>query len=186
MSADTIPQPLREAARQLAVSSNAEESFLALIRAFGHSPVGSLSQRRAAWLCILATNRIIPGWRAMDCEGDAPARAVETAAAWIRDGADPGQWESLCRPAVATRGGEKIDDCDACRAEPIASAAALTARFARFGEPADAAHALSEAWMAEDEGIRRPGSLPIEKWILQVALPAAWALRPLTDTELES
>jgi hypothetical protein len=37
---------------------------------------------------------------------------------------------------------------------------------------------------AASEGVYRPDTMPYEEWLLTVALPAAYALQPLSDEQL--
>jgi hypothetical protein len=159
---------------------------LLLIEAFGITGLGDMGHRRAAWLCVLAVRKVLYGWAELGCEGDAPAQAVEAVADWVQTGEVPPDLEPLCVPAPAIRNGQVIDDCDACRARPIAAAAARLASFARSGDPADAVDVLFLVWCTIDEGIHRPNDMPFGEWIATVALPAAYDLRALSGRDFHS
>jgi hypothetical protein len=181
---ESLPVALRDAALRYATDPDTDDLALRLFEAFGIARVGDEAHRRAAWLCVLATRKVLYGWVALECKGDGPARAVEAVARWVQAGVPPRNWRPLCEPARAVRDGREIRDCDACRAQPIAAAAARTARFARSPHLSDAAEALFEVWCAIDEGIHGPGEIPFEEWVAVVALPAAYELRSLTECEL--
>ena len=181
---DSLPLPLRNAALFYATDLNTEGLGLSLIEAFGIGRVGDEAHRRSVWLCVLAARRVLYGWEALECEGDVPAQAVDAAANWVQTGIAPPDWRPFCIPAEPVRNGRIITDCDACRAEPIALAAAHTASFVTSAAESEAADTLFAAWCAVDEGIHWPDSMPFEPWIAVVALPAAYDLRPLTEHEL--
>ena len=79
-------------------------------------------------------------------------------------------------------------DCDACRAEPIASAVAQTARFALTAASKDAAEVLCDVFSAISEGVYWPerDRMDFPKWVGTVAIPAALELRSLSEAELLS
>jgi hypothetical protein len=183
---ESLPAALRDAALRYATDPDTDDLALRLIEAFGIVRVGDQAHRRAAWLCALASRKVLYGWAALECEGDAPARAVEAVASWIQTGVSPRDWRPACEPAPAVRDDRVIVHCDACRAGPIAAAAAHTARFASSADPSDAAEVLFQVWCAIDEGVHWPGAMPFEEWLVTVALPAAYDLRALTERELRS
>lgn len=93
---ESLPAPLQEAARQYVAdddSSDEDEDSpgvdLRLIEAFGSTQVGDRAHRQATWLCVLAMRRVLFGWAALECEGDAPEQAVLATEAWVLTGAMP-------------------------------------------------------------------------------------------------
>jgi hypothetical protein len=183
---NSLPAALRDVAMRYATDCDTDDLALQLIEAFGIGRLGDHAHRRAAWLCVLAARKVLYGWAALECEGDAPARAVEAVANWVQTGVSPRDWGPLCEAARAIRDGRVIEDCDKCRAEPIAAAAAHVARFARSGDPSDAVEVMFGVWCAMDEGVHWPKAMPFEEWVVTVALPAAHDLRSLTEQELRS
>jgi hypothetical protein len=182
----SLPASLRDVAQQYATDHEADDLDLAgsLLLAFGDLRHDREAHRRAVWLCVLATRRVLFGWSELECEGNAPERAVSAAAKWVQTGRNPRGWGRLFAPAPAIREGEVIGDHDACRAEPIASAAARTAIFVHTGDAIDGALVLREARGAAEEGVYWPDSMPFEDWTATVAVPAAYELRELTEEEL--
>ena len=164
------------------------EAETQLIDAFGIHEIGDDAHRCVTWLCVLASQKVLYGWAALECEGDLPSQTIEAVSKWVQEGVQPVDWEPLCDPAEARRNGRVIVDCDACRAEPIASAAAYTARFARTAVAADAAQVLGDVFSAISEGVywseRDP--MDFQKWVGTVAIPAALELRLLSEAELYS
>jgi hypothetical protein len=190
---ESLPVRLREAARDyLSDDDSSEEDEdspgvdLRLIEAFGSTQTGDTAHRQATLLCVLAMRRVLYGWAALECEGDAPERAVAAAEAWVLTGTTPPDWESLCVPALAIRDGEVTTDCDVYRAKPIAEGAASTARFAWTGNAPDGADALLNVFYAASEGVYRPDTMPYDQWLITVALPAAYMLQPLSEEQLYS
>jgi hypothetical protein len=183
---ESLPAPLRDAGLRYVTECESDDLAFQLIEAFGIAGVGDEGHRRAAWLCVLAVRKVLYGWAALECEGDAPDRAVDAVGSWVQTGAAPRAWGPLCVPAKAVRQGRVIEDCDACRAEPIAAAAAYAARFVQSADPSDAAEVLFSVWCAIDEGVHFPDEVPFAEWVVTVALPAAYGLRSLTEREFRS
>lgn len=181
---EPIPSKLSEAATRYATDRDTEEVGLWLFEAFGITAVGDAAHRRAAWLCVLAVRRILDAWSAFRCEGRAPEVAVEAVAEWARGGTTPADWLPLCKEAPAIRDGRLVTDCDENRVGPVARSAANAACFALTAEPKYGAEVLFEVWAADFHGIHALGAMPIEKWVADIALPAAWELRELSDAEL--
>ncbi len=181
-----LPEALRDAAIRYATSTESDELAPGLIETFGIVVAGDEAHRRAVWLCVLAVRKVLWGWRAMECKGDKPAVAIDATAKWVQTRIAPADWKPLCVPAKAIRRGKRIVDCDTCRVGPIASAAALTARFALYANHLDAAEVLSQVWSSINEGIFWPDAMPFEAWVVTIALPASYDLRPLTEQELRS
>jgi hypothetical protein len=180
-----LPALVRDAALRYATDQATDDLALYLFESFGIIRVGDEAHRRAVWLCVLAAGKVIYGWDALKCEGDAPARAVEAAARWVESGV-AADWVLLSTPAPAVRGGQVILDCDACRSGPIAAAAAHTARFVHSVAPAAAAEVFFNVWCAIDEGVHWLAVMPFEQWVATVALPAVFELRSLSDEELRA
>jgi hypothetical protein len=180
----TLPRPVRAAALRYATDRETDDLGMQLLEAFEIAAIGDVAHRRAVWLCVLAVRRVLYGWEALGCEGDKPNQVVDTVASWVKNGRVPRDWAPLCVPAVAVRDGRVVTDCDINRARPIASAAAHTARFAQSAALSEADEALFSVWMAMDEGVHWPDSIPFEEWLVTIALPAALELRDLSEQEL--
>jgi len=166
------------------VSSFSDDCESAVVNSFHVGSAGSRSHRQATWLCMLAVRRILFGWAAMKCEGDLPARTIAAVSDWLESG-EMTEWSQYSTPAPAVRYGEVIVDCDASRGEPIANAAAATARFANAASVTDAIEVLESVWLADNDGIHCVNSMRLEEWIVNVALPAAIEFRYLSETELQ-
>ncbi|WP_395146620.1 hypothetical protein [Armatimonas sp.] len=194
MDKDTIEFVLAAAESYVASLDDDEmgyEEFEAetqLIDAFGIQEIGDAAHRCATWLCVLASQKVLYGWVALECEGDLPSQTIEAVSKWVHKGIEPMDWQLLITPAQARRKGRVIMDCDACRAEPIASAVAHTARFARTAVSTDAAQVLCDVFSAISEGVywseRDP--MDFQKWVGMVAIPAALELRSLSEADLYS
>ncbi|WP_309723261.1 hypothetical protein [Armatimonas sp.] len=194
MDKDTIELVLAAAESYVATLDDDEmgyEDFEAetqLIDAFGIQEIGDDAHRCATWLCVLASQKVLYGWAALECESDLPSQTIEAVSKWVQEGIQPRDWQLLTTPAQARRKGRVIMDCDTCRAEPIASAAAQTARFARTAASKDAAEVLCDVFSAISEGVywseRDP--MDFQKWVGTVAIPAALELRRLSEAELYS
>lgn len=181
-----LPERLQQAARHYVIGDDEDDLELALeiIQGFGIPRHDGEVKRQVALLCVLAARRVLFGWTELGCAGDRPAAAIRAAWDWIHTGRISADWSAHCVPAPAVYDGRIIADCDACRVEPIAAAAARTAYFITTGNPVDAALVLCDARGAALEGIESPDSLPFEEWITTVAIPAAFELRDLSETEL--
>lgn len=171
---------LRHAAASFVNLDEEEESDIeigtALILTFGIPAMDSHAHRRAVWLCVLATRRILFGWSELGCEGDAPHQALNSVARWVQTGQFTGNWGSLCVPTIPTRNNSPVADCDACRVAPIASAAARTALFAKTANPVDGAIVLCDVRGAILEGLERTDSLDFNDWFVEIAIPEAYQL----------
>lgn len=181
-----LPERLQQAAQRFVAGDDDDDLAMALdvIRGFGIPRLDDEVKRRVAMLCVLVTRRVLFGWTSLGCEGERPADAIRAALDWIRTGKMGTDWPGHCVPAPAICDGEILGDCDACRAEPIASAAARTAYFITTGNPVDAALALCEAQGAALEGVAFPDSLAFEEWVATIAIPAAFELRDLSEEGL--
>lgn len=193
---EALPASLREAALAFIAPLTEEEKEIDyedlkreshFMEAFGLTPLGGMGHRQATWLCVLAARRTLPGWTDLECEGDAPARAVEAAEKWVLTGEAPDDWEPLCTPEPAIRDGYVIDDCTYGVANSIAEVAAYTARFACTGDPAAGGDVLFWTGFVMSEGLFSPHDpQSFDRWLLTVALPAAYALQPLSEQQLYS
>lgn len=142
-----LPERLQQAAQRFVTGDDDDDLALALdvILGFGLPQRDDGVKRRVAMLCVLATRRVLFGWTGLECEGKQPAIAIQAALDWIYTGELAVDWPAHCLPAPAIREGNIIGDCDACRAEPIATAAARTVYFIMTGNPVDAALVLCDA-----------------------------------------
>jgi hypothetical protein len=181
-----LPERLQQAARRFVTGDDEDDLVIALevIQGFGIPRHDGEVKRQVALLCVLATRRVLFGWTELGCAGEQPAVAIGAAWDWIHTGRISANWSAHCVPAPAVHDGRIIADCDACRVEPIAAAAARTVYFITTGNPVDAALVLCDARGAALEGVESPNSLPFEEWIATIAIPAAFELRDLSEAEL--
>jgi hypothetical protein len=154
--------------------------ILPLIRSFSPGEPGSPGHRRVARLCLFAARRALPCWD-FYCDGDEPAAAISAAEGWFRSGVLPRKsHETPGRPAYR---GVGIDDCRWSDTSSAADAAARLVAYIRTGHELDAMEALSFADAAIDQS-----PLGVEddfrRWLVEVAVPAAFEDRSLTDDEV--
>lgn len=182
MPLDDFPEALQAAARALLAYSAGEDSYRELISGFGELRPGTESHEKAVLFCCHAVRRVIYGWEALGCDGTLPEQGLTAVEQWVFTGAPVADNWTVDAPAL--RKGRRIVDCDACRAEPIASAVAELASFAQTADKEKGRSVLSDVAMAISEGIESPDSLEFGNWLVQVALPAAWELRKLSEAEI--
>lgn len=182
-----IPERLQLAAQRYVSGDDEDDLALALdvIGGFGISKLDVTAKRRIAMLCVLVTRRVLPGWAELMCEGEGPAIAIQAAWNWIHTGELPADWHHHCVPAPAIFNGHPIADCDACRVEPIAAAAARTVYFIMTENPVDAALVLCDALGAALEGGEARDSLSFKEWVATNAILAAFELRDPSAAELD-
>jgi len=162
-----------------------------LLPAFGLFVPGDETHRRLCWLCVNATRMVLHCWDGIAENPDARDRLSTLAGVlrgdWFQkwDGPEP-DWVPLTNAAVAVRDGRTIGDCDACRVEPIATAVAHAARFARDGDLNDAAICLQHVQVAESEGcwwcdpaIPDAANAEFATWFALHTLPASWRCEEL-------
>ncbi|CAN5840134.1 hypothetical protein BH23PLA1_BH23PLA1_20320 [soil metagenome] len=152
------------------------EVAINLLTSFGQLRLDPLAHRRAVWLCVLATRRILFGWSGLGCEGQAPHEAIRAAAAWVANGRHPDHFARYCLPAEAIRDGQRVADCDACVVEPIASAAARTAYYTKTASPIDGAIALCDIRGAVLEGLEHPDGVEFNDWLINPGVTEAFRL----------
>ena len=187
------PDPAWEAAEEAFLADHPDldgrNDIARLVPAFGPFAVGDATHRRLSWLCVNALRMVLHCWDEI-CDGpDARDRLAALAAHLRGDDPDPDRPVTL-EPAVPTRDGLVIGDCDVCRVGPIAEGVALAARFAEGGDPADAAEALRRAQWSGDEGCwwhdphdASSAPRPFGGWFVLHALPAAWTCEQLPPAE---
>lgn len=186
---DTLPEPIRLAALEYIAPYDDDLDWedldreLHLIEAFGELQIGNIAHRQVTWLCALASQTILWCWAQLECEGDAPERALKAVTDWVLNDLTPSEWDSLIEPAVPIRDGKPIQDCDVLFAKPVSESAAKTVRFACMGEVTDAVDVLLGIWYAVWE-IEWAGPMQFNEWFITVALPAAYNLQPLSEYEL--
>lgn len=173
-----LPEPMREAALEYVNSMDEDESVRALILSFGEFPIGSRVHQQVSWLCVNSLHLIVPFCKWM-CGDDGPERILASMIRWLKDPSYPLDWESARRPLEARLGGVKIEDCDACRVEPIAQAVACCADYMQTANIDSAVKTLLSAWGAHAEGAWPPDQdQPFELWLVQIALPHAYRCEP--------
>lgn len=145
------PEKVRQAAHAYINSDEDESSLDDLIKSFGEPKHGSLAFKQIAILCLMGVEVVVPAWKEI-CDGN---ELEETTAELWKRLEDPNHsidWEAACSPKPALRHGQQIEDCDACRAEPLADAVSATASFLRTANIESAFAALASASAAHDEG----------------------------------
>ncbi|QDU37203.1 hypothetical protein Mal4_15120 [Maioricimonas rarisocia] len=174
-----LPPSVREAAHRYINESLEESQAASFVASFGKAERGALLHRQLSWMCVNALAMIVPAWKYM-CDGNAAEETYLDLRQWLGDPSHPVDWKSATTPAVATRDGLRVGDCDACRLEPIASAVAHTARYLQSADPADATESLESADEAYDEGCHSRGAPDrFSKWLVFDVLPRALACRPI-------
>lgn len=145
------PEDIRQAAHAYINSGDDESSLDDLIRSFDDPEADSLAFKQIAILCLKSLDVVVPAWKEI-CDDNELLQT--TAELWKRleDPDHSVNWEAVCSPKPALRHGNQIEDCDACRAEPLAEAVAATATFLRTANIESAFDALSSASAAHDEG----------------------------------
>ncbi|NNJ27009.1 hypothetical protein [Alienimonas chondri] len=156
---------------------------------------GGRGHARLCWLCVNAIRTVLHCWDGIaenpEARDHLSALADVLRGDWFLNGeGDEPDWAPLTEAAVAIRDGVKVNDCDACRVEPVASAVAHAARFARDGDSTDAAACLADVGVSADEGCwwhdpANPESAPeaFAPWFARHVLPAAWRCEELPPTE---
>lgn len=145
------PEDIRQAAHAYINSGDDESSLDDLTRSFGDPEADSLAFKQIAILCLKSLDVVVPAWKEI-CDDNELLQT--TAELWKRleDSDHSVNWEAACSPKPALRHGKKVEDCDACRAEPLAEAVAATATFLRTANIESAFDALSSVSAAHDEG----------------------------------
>lgn len=145
------PENIRQAAYAYINSDEDESSLDDLIKSFGESKPGNQAFRQIAHLTLIALQVVVPAWKEI-CDGNELEKTTTELWKWLEDPDHEIDWEAACKPKAALRHGQQIEDCDACRAEPMADAVAATATFLRTADVDAASEALSSASAAHDEG----------------------------------
>ena len=169
--------------------------MIRLLPAFGPFKPGDETHARLCWLCVNAVRMVRHCWDGIAENPDARDRLADLAdllrGDWFLKGEGPEpDWAPLTEAAVALRDGSMVNDCDACRVEPVAAAVARAARFARDGDVNAAAACLQSVQVAESEGCwwcdpTEPDAANEEfaPWFARRALPAAWRREELPPRE---
>jgi hypothetical protein len=173
-----LPEDVRAAAIEYVNSHDNEDAIYTLVESIGESPTGSENHRRVAFLCLNALQPIAPCWKYL-ADDNAAERLHSELVAWVQDGSKVVDWEKACTPLVGIRDGDRIQDCDACRIEPIANSLAATANYLQTGSTDSAVEALLDAWGAANEGCWPEENGEFEQWLVSVALPRAYLCKPV-------
>lgn len=137
-------------------------------------------QIQLIWLTMFATRRAIPCWK-LYCDSDQPLDTVVAICNWLNTSEEQ-DWSAFSVPAKPTENGKPIVDCRECDTSCVADAAAQTARFIDTRNHLNAICALSAADMAFDQS--PVGSVDnFRKWLIEIAIPAAYAERELRTDE---
>ena len=149
-----------------------EEAIRRLIASLGETTPGSAAHRRVGRLLLAALSPILPAWRHM-CDGEAPIAIHAALRAWFDDPSRPVDWAAAQTPVTPMHDGRPVEDCDICRARPIAQAVAACAAFLYTGEQAAAVTALAQASLAASEGCwPAEEKRSFEQWLIAEALGA--------------
>jgi hypothetical protein len=151
-----------------------------LVRSF-ETLTSDRADRQLAWLSFFAARRALPCWD-LYCDEAGPHRTVDVVQNWLLTGIPPKSWETYKGCAKPKFKGKAIIDC---READTSCAAASAAHAARFASTHDSFHAvcgLSAAHMEFDQsplGSRED----FDRWLLDVAVPAAYDCRELSVKE---
>ena len=174
-----IPHAIRLAAHRYVNSPDEDSGAADFVASFGDSVKESAIHQQLSWLCVNALWMIVPAWKHM-CDGNAAEDTFNNLRQWLQDPTHTVDWPTATTPAIALRNGVRVGDCDACRLEPTADAAAHAARYLQSAHSVDAAATLLSASYAYDEGchsIDAPDRF--EKWLVFEALQTSLQCRPL-------
>lgn len=145
------PEEMRQAAYAYINSGDDESSLDDLICSLGDPQHRGLAFKQIAILCLKSLEVVVPAWKEI-CDNNELEETTSELWKWLENPDHIVNWEAACEPRAALRHGKKIEDCDVCRAEPLAEAVAATATFLRTSNIESAFDALSSVSAAHDEG----------------------------------
>lgn len=145
------PEDIRLAAYAYTNSGDDESSLDDLICSLGDPQHRSLAFKQIAILCLKSLEVVVPAWKEI-CDDNELEETTSKLWRWLENPDHAVDWEAAREPRAALRHGKKIEDCDVCRAEPLAEAVAATATFLRTSNIESAFDALSSVSAAHDEG----------------------------------
>jgi hypothetical protein len=173
-----LPQAIRDAALAYVNGFDDDTLIRDLIESFGSAPAGSVAHSHVSRLCLEALQPIVPFWKFM-CDDEGPVQIVGELNRWITDRSFRIDWESARRPFICYRDGQRVQDCDACRVEPIAQAVAHCADYLQTGNMDSAVATLAQACAAYDEGCSPEGEeRSFEQWLVEEVLLKAYRFKP--------
>lgn len=173
-----LPQAIRDAAIAYVNGFDDDTLIRDLIESFGPAPVGSVAHAQVSRLCLDALRPIVPFWKFM-CDDFGPERTVWELNQWLRDRSFRIDWELARRPFICYRDGQRVQDCDACRVEPIAQAVTHCADYLQTGKMESAVATLAQACAAYDEGCSPEGEeRSFEQWLVEDVLLNAYRFKP--------
>lgn len=137
---------------------------------------------RLGWLSMFAARRALPCWE-LYCDGNGPLDAVIAVRNFLLTRAEPRTWKNFTKVALPAYKGKRIADCRECDTGCAAESAAQCAKFIATHDLVHAVSGLSAAYMAFDQSPL--GKLDeFDRWLLNVAVPAAYDCRELTAEEM--
>ena len=165
-----LPAPVYQAAAVYLDCDDEVKAVEKLVRSFGDLELGTEGHEQVACLLLNTLSPIVIFWEFL-CDDDLPMETLRSLKAWYVDRAHEVDWKLARQAAEARRDGEIIVDCDACRAEPIASAVASCASFLHGDGVEHAVEAICQADYAQSEGCW-PASeeRSFQRWLVEVAL----------------
>jgi hypothetical protein len=177
-----IPPTIEKCAEQLRSHRWGDERVIKdLIAAFVSESAGEDARRRLAWLSMFAARRALPCWE-LYCDGEQPIRTVAALESWLVAGELPFSWDAFTQPALPRFLGLRIDDCRECDTAASADSAAWAPQFASSGDVTYAVGAVVQADGAfEHSPLGRREQF--RRWLVEVAVPAAWDCRELSPDE---
>ena len=159
------------------------DTLLTLVKSFGEFSFGSDAHRRSVWLAVFAARRALPCWE-LYCDGTQPHEAITAVIAWLNGSGEAVDCVQFEQVAVPTYKGRRLNDCRESDTGYAAEAAALAAKVVNSVLPEDASLAVHFADGAFDCSPLRGENF--RKWLLEVAVPAAYDQRELNEHEQQS
>jgi len=177
-----IPSTVQKCAEQLQLRRGGDERrFKDMIAAFASESTAEDARQRLAWLSMFAARRALPCWE-LYCDDEQPIRTVAALESWLVAGKSPRSWDTFTQPALPRFLGMRIDDCRECDTAAAADSAAWAAQFVSSGDVSHAAGALNCADGAFEHS-PLGGREQFRRWLVEVAVPAAWDCRELSPDE---
>jgi hypothetical protein len=182
-----LPNSIRKAAflfvndlKDESTKNQDRKPWQTLVYSFGEQSVGTIEHKRVSWLCLNVLKCVIPAWKA-ECDDDVVGRRYNQLIHHLRDGIPINNWDELCSKSIPTREGSPIRDCIACMVGPIATGAANAAKYISKADIQAGSEVIFDVWNSQTEGAWRHKNYSYNKWVVHVALPAAFACREVDD-----
>lgn len=166
-----LPAPVHQAAAEYLDCDDEVKAIEKLVRSFGDLELGTEAHEQVACLLLNTLSPIVIFWEFL-CDDDLPMETLRSLKAWYVDRSHEVDWKLARQAAEARRDGEIIVDCDACRAEPIATSVAACASFLHGDGAEHAVEAICHADDAQSEGCwPESEERSFQRWLVEVALP---------------